>query len=231
MPRVLFLHGLESGPNGNKPQALREAGFEVTAMQMPCGRGAILRDPVTIATLGLAGLGLGLAARRGPISLGAGLLGLALARPLAMALATRRAFARSIAVQLRALELALGEPGFDVVMGSSFGGAVALELLRRGAWRGPTVLLCPAHELVAERAWCAPPPGLDAFPEIASAVLVVHGRADEIVPIEHARRLVRGSRAELLEVEDDHRLTKTATAEGLRGWVDRACARTTDPPH
>ncbi len=77
MTRILFLHDLESGPQGNKPRALRGD------------------------------------------------------------------------VQLHALERA--EPGFDVVVGSSFR-RCALELLQRGAWRGPTVLLCPAHERVAERA-------------------------------------------------------------------------------
>jgi hypothetical protein len=29
-------------------------------------------------------------------------------------------------------------------VGSSFGGAVAVVLLQRGAWRGPTLLLAPA---------------------------------------------------------------------------------------
>jgi len=220
--RVLFLHGLESGPNGNKPRALREAGFEVTALQMPCGRDAIVRDPMTIASLGAAGLGLAFAARRGVLSLGVGLVGLALAKPLAMALATRRAFARSVQVQLRALAQ---EPNFDVLVGSSFGGAVAIALLQRGAWRGPTVLLCPAHERVAERAWRAPPAGLATLPGAGSAIIVVHGNADEIVPLEHSRRLVRGSQAELREVEDDHRLTKTANAEALRSWVDEASSR------
>jgi pimeloyl-ACP methyl ester carboxylesterase len=219
--RVLFIHGLESGPNGNKPRALRDVGLEVTALQMPCGREAIMRDPVTVATLGAAGGALALALRRGVLPLALGVAGLALAKPLAMALATRRAFARSVAVQLRAL--AQG-PAFDVVVGSSFGGAVALELLHRGAWRGPTVLLCPAHERVAERAWRAPSPGLAALSEVAGGVVVVHGRADEIVPIEHSRRLVHGSRAELVEVEDDHRLTKTATSAALRSWIERAQA-------
>ncbi len=216
--RVLFLHGLESGPQGHKPRALRDAGFEVTALQMPCGRSAILRDPATLAALAAAALGLTLAARRGAKTFVSGLAAVALARPLALALATRRAFRRSVDVQLGALARA----GFDVLVGSSFGGAVALELIQRGAWRGPTVLLCPAHERVAARAWRRPPAALASLPaEIARGVVVVHGRADEVVPIEHARRLVHKSSATLVEVDDDHRLTRTATAEGLRSWVER----------
>ena len=40
----------------------------------------------------------------------------------------------------------------DAVVGSSFGGAVAVRLLERGAWRGPTLLLAPAVEHFAEGA-------------------------------------------------------------------------------
>jgi fermentation-respiration switch protein FrsA (DUF1100 family) len=222
LTRVLFVHGLESGPGGNKPRALREAGFEVTALQMPCGRDAILRDPATLGTLGAAALGLGLAARRGPLALAGGLAALTALGPWAMILATRRAFEKSVAVQRDALARA-PVPGFDVLVGSSFGGAVALELLLQGAWRGPTVLLCPAHERVAARAWRPAPPGLSALPdEVARRVLVVHGRADEVVPIDHSRRLVGARQDQLLEVDDDHRLVQTATSEGLRAWLLRA---------
>ena len=37
----------------------------------------------------------------------------------------------------------------DVMVGSSFGGAVVLELIQRGIWSGPALLLCPAHNLIA----------------------------------------------------------------------------------
>jgi hypothetical protein len=33
----------------------------------------------------------------------------------------------------------------DIVVGSSWGGAVALELVAKGSWTGPTLLLAPAH--------------------------------------------------------------------------------------
>lgn len=189
--RVLFAHGLESGPDGNKPRNLRAAGFEVVARQMPSSLAVAPR-----------------------------------ASACGQVLAARRAFRRSLAVQRDALASA-PPGGLDVVVGSSFGGAIALELVLHGAWRGPTLLLCPAHERVAERARTAVPPPLSSVdPAIARQVLVVHGRADAIVPIDHSRRLVAGSEATLIEVDDDHRLSATATVEGLRTWVLTSVSRT-----
>lgn len=40
----------------------------------------------------------------------------------------------------------------DVVLGSSFGGGIALMLMNRGVWRGPTVLLAPAAAKVTRHA-------------------------------------------------------------------------------
>jgi hypothetical protein len=39
----------------------------------------------------------------------------------------------------------------DIVVGSSWGGAVAVELMRAEIWRGPTILLAPAVHRVAAR--------------------------------------------------------------------------------
>jgi alpha/beta superfamily hydrolase len=87
----------------------------------------------------------------------------------------------------------------EVLVGSSFGGAVAVALLQSGEWRGPTVLLAPApgHFGVEESL----PPG--------AQVIIAHGTRDDVVDIEGSRRLARSSSAEwaeLLEVDDDHRL-------------------------
>jgi hypothetical protein len=49
--------------------------------------------------------------------------------------------------------------------------------------------------------------------------LVVHGRQDETVPIDHARSLVKGTAAKLIEVDDEHRLAATATPERFKEWV------------
>lgn len=211
MTTVLFVHGLESGPHGKKAFALEQAGFKVVAGQMPCGQRAVLLDPLVII-LGLAAIaGLITAATRGPIGFLICAMTYAVLQRFVRPALTRRMFARSVAVQVALLR----SNQIDVVVGSSFGGAVALELLRSGAWKGPTVLLCPAHRLVAGRAW-KPAPSL---PDDASRVLVVHGRQDETVPLEHSRSLVKDTAAKLIEVDDGHRLAETATPENFTAWV------------
>jgi predicted esterase len=87
----------------------------------------------------------------------------------------------------------------EVLVGSSFGGAVAVALLAAGSWRGPTLLLAPAqrHFGVAAKL----PPGV--------RVIVAHGLRDDVVDIAGSRELVASSTPEwatLLEVDDDHRL-------------------------
>jgi hypothetical protein len=36
-------------------------------------------------------------------------------------------------------------------LGSSWGGNICLRLINQGHWKGPTVLLAPAHKVVAEK--------------------------------------------------------------------------------
>jgi hypothetical protein len=182
---------------------------------MPCGRSAATRDPAVIGWFAALGVMLFAAGRR------FGLRGAA-AAGAASAIMTqaarphffRRVFQRSLDVQRELLR----KNQVDAVVGSSFGGAVALALLASGEWRGPTVLLCPAHRLFAARAQTQP---LE-LPSDSGPVVVVHGRQDETVPIEHSRALVAGTSARSIEVDDDHRLTATATPENLRAWVDSA---------
>ncbi len=89
----------------------------------------------------------------------------------------------------------------DVLVGSSFGGAVAVALLSRGLWRGPTLLLAQAalrHDAGAQ------------LPE-GVRVWLVHGLRDELVDPEESRRLARTGTPELvrlIEVDDDHSLHK-----------------------
>ncbi len=219
MKTVLFIHGLESGPNGHKPKALAEAGFRVVSDQMPCGRRHVIRDPAVIAGFAVGVIGLAISTIRGGLRglAKASLLGSAIL-PIAYTLTVRRAFSRSLEVQRNAL----ANNTIDLVVGSSFGGAVALELLHSRLWTGPTILLCPAHQLVASRSKSPAPLGLSALGDVSN-VLVVHGRSDQTVPIEHSRALVSGSNARLIEVEDNHQLTATATAEGLAEWISFVC--------
>ena len=214
---VLYIHGLESGPQGRKPRHLAEAGFVVVSRLMPCARSAIVRDPAVLALAACAAALVAASAIRGGIrglALGVGIAGAA--APFIESRIMRRVLQRSVDVQLRAL----AAHQIDVVVGSSFGGAVALDLLARGAWSGRTLLLCPAHELVARRGRMPMPPSLATLPDaVSSRVIVVHGRGDDTVPVTHSEELVAGSPARLILVDDDHRLVKTATPEQLAAWI------------
>ncbi|MGV3622425.1 MAG: hypothetical protein ACO1OB_16525 [Archangium sp.] len=207
MTTVLFIHGLESGPRGHKARALAEAGFDVVAVQMPSSRSAMLKDPLTQLSLTSALVVLISSAFAGFVWCAATLVLLALSFRPWRAAVTRRMWRRSLDVQREALKT----NAIDVVLGSSFGGAVALELLAGGDWKGRTVLLCPAHRLVAQRANITAP----SLPQEAD-VLIVHGTRDETVPLQHSRDL--GGR--LVEVDDTHRLIDTATPENLKAWIN-----------
>ena len=103
----------------------------------------------------------------------------------------------------------------DVLVGSSFGGAVAVALLQRGSWRGPTLLL--AQAAVHYRPDVCLPDG--------ARVLLVHGRQDAVIPIEHSRQLARSGTpglVELLEYDDDHSLTRLVASAQLVELVKRA---------
>lgn len=209
--RVLFVHGLESGPQGRKARALRDAGFEVFAEAMPCSQRSMLREPATIALFVLATIAMIVGLRIGVLGAIAAALLILVSTPFGIRRIIARAFQKSVDVQ----RAALSKHTIDVVLGSSYGGAVALELLRRGAWKGPTVLLCPAHELVAKRIRRP----LQRT-KLRRDVCVVHGTRDETVPISDSRALVHGSEATLIEVDDDHRLSKSATPEHLAQWIN-----------
>jgi len=100
-------------------------------------------------------------------------------------------------VELQAVTVRQFRP--DVVVGSSFGGAVVVELLRRGEWSGPTLLLAQAAVRYDPRA---------QLPE-GVPVMLVHGLRDEVIDIEDSRQLARTGSAglvRLVEVDDVHDL-------------------------
>jgi len=100
----------------------------------------------------------------------------------------------------------------DVLVGSSFGGAVAVALLRRGLWRGPTLLLAQAALRYDAEA---------RLPEDVT-VWLVHGLADELIDPQESRRLAATGSAErvrLIEVEDDHPLHSSVASGRLLDWV------------
>lgn len=212
MTTVLYVHGLESGPGGAKVRALREAGFEVQAAKMPCNSADAWKDPALWLTV-LAALGVvvGLTMYRGISGFVSGAVLVVVLSRVVLPLLTMRMVRRSVDVQKKMLK----SHAIDVVVGSSFGGAVTLELLRQGAWSGRTVLLCPAQRLVAARTGRAAP----KLPADTAHIVVVHGTRDETVPLFHSRDLVKDTHARFIEVNDTHRLAETATPENLKTWI------------
>lgn len=109
-------------------------------------------------------------------------------------------------------QIALEEFRPDVIVGSSFGGAVAVALLQRGLWHGPTLLL--AQAALRGRLACKLPEDV--------RIWLVHGTRDDIVDPEDSRRLARCGTpglVRLLEVDDDHVLKASVQNGLLVEWV------------
>ena len=120
----------------------------------------------------------------------------------------------SIATQASALR----EFKPDVLVGSSFGGAVAVALLARKLWRGPTVLLAPAAARLGMR---------NHLPGDVT-VTVAHGVDDDIVPLAHSHGLVAdtsSARVKLIEVADGHRLQSLVDTGVLATLVEETHER------
>ncbi len=114
-------------------------------------------------------------------------------------------------------ERMLAEAPPDLLVGSSFGGAVAWQLLLTGAWRGPCVLLAPAVARMG-LPW--------SLPEGRRApIWLVHGLHDELLPWQDSLALSRASARQGLQlvlVEDDHRLGDWTAGGGLVELARRA---------
>ena len=100
----------------------------------------------------------------------------------------------------------------DILVGSSFGGAVVVELLARGLWHGPTLLLAQAaiHYDPTAR-----------LPEDVP-IWLVHGKDDTLIDPEHSRRLAATASSDtvrLIEVEDDHPLHASVDSGVILDWV------------
>lgn len=122
-----------------------------------------------------------------------------------------RDFESCVDVHARALEVF--RP--NLLVGSSFGGAVAVALLMRGLYQGPTLLLAQA--------------AVRYFPEAAlpdgTRVTLVHARADEVIPFADSERLARTGTpglVQLLPRDDDHALSQL-TAGGQLAALVAAC--------
>jgi hypothetical protein len=79
----------------------------------------------------------------------------------------------------------------DVVVGSSRGGAVAMNI---DSGTARLILLCPAWRKFGTASTVKP------------GTVILHSRADDVVPLADSEELARTSGATLIEVGTDHRL-------------------------
>jgi alpha-beta hydrolase superfamily lysophospholipase len=97
----------------------------------------------------------------------------------------------------------------DVVVGSSRGGAVAMNV---GSGSARLVLICPAW-----KKW-------GAAKSVKAGTLILHSRADDVVPFGDSVELISMSglpNTALIEVGRDHRLADPEPLEGLVRAVER----------
>jgi hypothetical protein len=102
------------------------------------------------------------------------------------------------AVQTAQAEFDRHQP--EVVVGSSRGGAVAMNL---HSGKAKLVLLCPAW-----KKW-------GTARTVKPGTMILHSRADDVVPFADSGELAKSSGAALIEVGSDHRLADPESLEAM----------------
>mmetsp|Transcript_29171 Transcript_29171/g.53258 ORF Transcript_29171/g.53258 Transcript_29171/m.53258 type:complete len:245 (+) Transcript_29171:66-800(+) len=209
--RVLFAHGLESGKLGAKAQYMREHfEMEVPDMAMSAYNPFKANSPSrAVVALGLGVTGCAIFAPTN-VFVGCSLLSVGAVVPLTR-WRMRQALNRCAEIHREALSTF--KP--DVLVGSSWGGAVALKCLEQGYWSGPTVLLAPACGASGwwQTLWPGWSPRLPL--EAARQCIVVHGTLDTTVPVECSRALAANNELAhyIEEPSGDHRLNSALLEE------------------
>ncbi len=101
----------------------------------------------------------------------------------------------------------------DMLVGSSFGGAIAVALLAQGLWTGPTLLLAQAALRYDAQA---------RLPQNVT-VWLVHGLQDDLIDPADSRRLAgtgSAGRVRMIAVEDDHALHRSVASRQLLDWIE-----------
>jgi hypothetical protein len=101
----------------------------------------------------------------------------------------------------------------DVIVGSSRGGAVAMNL---NAGSTPLVLLCPAW-----KRW-------GTAKRVRPGTVILHSEADDVIPIAESRELVRVSglpESALIVVGSDHRLAEPGPLKAMLEACERSAGK------
>jgi len=165
-PTILYLHGLESSPQGRKGTWLSER-YKVRSPQLDATDMIRLRDE----------------ALAGSWSWDPG--------------DPRMRAALEVPYQ-QCVDAIQRDPRPALVIGSSFGGGLLLELLHRGAWSGACLFLAQAGLRITPH---------QTLPRDVPAILI-HGAYDDVIPCADSENLVANSSssASLWRVDDDHML-------------------------
>ncbi len=118
---------------------------------------------------------------------------------------------------LPAAREALAAHAPSLVVASSFGGAVAVALLREGTLRAPVVLIAPAAKKL----------GVENELPAGTRAILLHGSADDIVPVGDSVALTAtGGDGVQLQIVDggDHRLNATLADGTLARAIDALLA-------
>ena len=184
---IVYLHGLESSPNGLKGRYLKDV-FGAYAVDLDTSIAIKERNKAL--------------SREGRWTIAETNMEKAFKTPMIRAMAAI-------------------DPTVQLMVGSSFGGAVLMKLIASGAWRGPSLFICPAvAKLTPHRSL---PIG---FPAI-----ILHGRRDKVIPLSDSRQLAEsgGPGVMLWEIDDDHRMRsilKSGILNAAVNWLLSAEALT-----
>jgi pimeloyl-ACP methyl ester carboxylesterase len=192
--KVLYLHGLESGPRGAKARYLQRKFEDVCAPDLETGAMNFRTNSMLVHAIW---------------NFHYLFMGSLYTQVCNGMLNGAAAIGEEAAKQFQP----------DIVVASSMGGATALELIKRGVIKVPTLLLAPALKKLklgaAESSTLDPAyvdsimnPWYEEFSkqvlrpsgEVAVPIIVVHGDADDVINIEDSRELCSLCKGELITI-------------------------------
>jgi hypothetical protein len=230
---VLFIHGLESSATGRKYQAIAKSFQHVRSVDMSayCNlRKHWMSQPYLtvipfLCTIPAIPLLASASPHRWSLVAAASVASL-----VAIALCVRWGALGVVrkCMELQQREIESFQP--DVVVGSSFGGAIAAFLLLEGSFRGPALLLAPAYGIMVRVCRLLGIQHLSRSKQgpSASSVLVVLGTGDKLITAPDTARLAAdlaafGLVCRVVTVQDSHSLARMCRpVAGIREWIHTA---------
>ena len=223
-PKVLYLHGFEENPDSVKPACLRDSmkydftytdlGMYLTKRHSPILYG--LFSSLGLGCIAAAVLG-GFLTKRVSVGLLVYVISLCVFRHSLLA----RGISGSYKATLKIAKEAFDRTKPDIVVGFSWGGSLAVELIHEHPGTR-AVLLAPAYHKMHEMMQ-AP-----TLPHISSPapVALLHSRDDSIVPFPHTEALARSLSNPIVKTVDGegHKLWGTADNGVLVGLIDEVLA-------